>query len=179
MAKVITFSRTFPAYHPKKGQPTFFVEKFLRSWDQFHSFQQILEAKMLSNEIIDIEQWRICKPKHHTIRAGKRFKVGEYFSPRIWSGKPYNSKQIVIAPDTQIKKIWDFEIIAIEKPLYGEYRYFEIKINDKLFVNMNELSTNDGLSENDLWYWFTLSPEFKKKSKFSGQIICWNTEIKY
>lgn len=23
MSKVITFSRFFPAYHPKKGQPTF------------------------------------------------------------------------------------------------------------------------------------------------------------
>lgn len=27
MSKVITFSRVFPAYHPKKGQPTYFIEK--------------------------------------------------------------------------------------------------------------------------------------------------------
>jgi hypothetical protein len=27
MAKVITFSRFFPAYHPRKGEPTYFVEK--------------------------------------------------------------------------------------------------------------------------------------------------------
>lgn len=27
MAKIITFSRTFSGYHPKKGQPTYFVEK--------------------------------------------------------------------------------------------------------------------------------------------------------
>lgn len=31
MAKVITFSRQFPSYHPKAGQPTYFVEKVLRS----------------------------------------------------------------------------------------------------------------------------------------------------
>lgn len=31
MAKVITFSRTFPSYHPKAGQPTYFVEKFYNS----------------------------------------------------------------------------------------------------------------------------------------------------
>lgn len=31
MSKVITFSRTFPAYHPRKGEPTYFVEKFWTS----------------------------------------------------------------------------------------------------------------------------------------------------
>ena len=39
MARIITFSRTFPAYHPKAGEPTYFVEMILndlgidfRSW---------------------------------------------------------------------------------------------------------------------------------------------------
>jgi len=31
MPRHIKFSRTFPAYHPKAGQPTYFVEKFLTS----------------------------------------------------------------------------------------------------------------------------------------------------
>ena len=31
MAKVITVSRTFPDYHPKAGQPTYFVEQILNA----------------------------------------------------------------------------------------------------------------------------------------------------
>lgn len=45
--------------------------------------------------------------KEHTIRKGKRWKVGDKFSPRIWSGKPYKSKQIILAPDTEIKQVFD------------------------------------------------------------------------
>lgn len=33
MARVITFSRKFPSYHPKAGQPTHFVEQILNSFD--------------------------------------------------------------------------------------------------------------------------------------------------
>ena len=29
---------------------------------------------------------------------------------RVWSGQPYQSKQIIIAPPIQVKKVWDFEI---------------------------------------------------------------------
>jgi hypothetical protein len=32
--KVITFSRTYPSYHPKAGQPTYFVEKVWSSLDK-------------------------------------------------------------------------------------------------------------------------------------------------
>lgn len=31
MAKVITFSRVFPSYHPKAGQPTYFVEAIYKA----------------------------------------------------------------------------------------------------------------------------------------------------
>jgi len=41
MARHIKFSRTYPAHHPKAGQPTYFVEKFLRSF---------IEAEDLSND---------------------------------------------------------------------------------------------------------------------------------
>lgn len=40
----------------------------------------------------------ISDQKHHTIRAGNRFKTGDYFSPRVWSGSPYNSKQLNMRP---------------------------------------------------------------------------------
>lgn len=32
MSRVITFSRTYPSYHPKAGQPTYFVEKVMNSF---------------------------------------------------------------------------------------------------------------------------------------------------
>lgn len=66
MAKVITFSTTFPAYHLRAGEPTNFVDKILK------------------------------KEKLHTIRMGRRWKTGEEASLRYWSGRPYFSKQIKI-----------------------------------------------------------------------------------
>lgn len=145
MAKVITFSTTFPAYHPKKGDPTFFVEKFL------------------SGE------------KVHTIRANNRFKQGEYFSPRFWSEKPYNSKQITFAEDTLITKVYDFEIKQAYKMLPLDYDT-DIIINHWFYHSCDsiiiELAKNDGLSKADLLNWF------KYPQPFQGQIICWG-DVKY
>jgi len=130
MSRIITFSRTFPAYHPKKGQPTYFVEKLLSSinykyYDEDRQF----------NPRLSVDSF---EPKHHTIRSGNRWKVGDKFSPRVWSGKPYNSKMITIAPDIEIKQIWGFQ-----KDL----------ISDKWYINGIEMSSaaridlalNDGL----------------------------------
>jgi hypothetical protein len=72
MAKVLTFSRTFPKYHPKAGQPTYFVEKFWESiglpdkeycFNLPDEYQNFLRADS-----------KLIWPKHHTIRAGHRFK---------------------------------------------------------------------------------------------------------
>jgi hypothetical protein len=102
MSKVITFSRVFPKYHPKAGQPTYFVEKFLSSinykyYDEDRQFNPRLSVD-------------IFEPKHHTIRNGNRWKVGDKFSPRVWSGKPYNSKQIILSDDVEIKQIYQDRI---------------------------------------------------------------------
>src|SRR5690242_11147919 len=107
MSRVITFSRTFPSYHPKAGQPTHVIEKLYAGLaDTIPQFKIPNDA----NEYWDWHEYYNCKlPKYHTIRGGHRWKVGDSFSPRIWSGKPYASKQIIIAPDIQIKQIWDVE----------------------------------------------------------------------
>jgi hypothetical protein len=62
--KYMMVAKHFPAYHPRKGQPTGFRES------------------ILSGE------------KQHTIRAkaGNRFD-GDTISLRQWSGRPYASKQ--------------------------------------------------------------------------------------
>lgn len=117
--------------------------------------------------------------KKHTIRAGHRWKIGNKFSPRVWSGRPYASKQIIIAPDIEIKKIWNFEIEPTEKniifringTMVSEYRkqtenWFNVEI-------LQEMAKNDGLDTDDFFEWFDIS------KPFSGQIICWNESVNY
>lgn len=152
MSKVIMFSRVFPAYHPKKGEPTFFVEKLLIS----------RQGKDICSQNFGFDADKF-EPKHHTIRSGHRFKVRDYFSPRVWSDKPYRSKQIIIAPDIKIEKVFDFKIT--------KYGYF---VNKRQigFYELPELAKNDGLEVDDFECWFNFST-------FDGQIICWNKEINY
>jgi len=153
MSKVITFSKVFPSYHPRRGEPTFFVEKVIKSIG-------------VGNYNVNMEAYNDVSPKHHTIRAGHRWKVGDKFSPRVWSGQPYASKQITFAPDIKIKKIWDFAMVG-----------------DTFFINRKELHNNeweyiealvrnDGLTLNDFCKWFN-------ELSFDGQIICWNENINY
>jgi hypothetical protein len=168
MGKVLTFSRAFPSYHPRKGEPTYFVEKITQS--------RILLGNIpcdIPDEIFSTEMYHICEPKYHTIRAGNRWKVGDQFSPRVWSGKPYNSKQIIIVPDIEVKKVWD---IVVEKDCFqlesGVKVVTKIIIDGKhITSNYEPLSMNDGLSLDDLCNWFN--------KPFKGQIICWNENINY
>lgn len=179
MSKVITFSRQFPSYHPRKGEPTYFVEKFLRSKYGNEPTENYEDILVLNNLPLDYEvlysfffslDWRIKhEPKHHTIRAGNRWKVGDWFSPRVWSGKPYNSKQIIIAPDIQIKKVWDFEMdLCGVYSIDGKYTHEQTDY---------DLAMNDGLTEEEMFHWFM--PNFDKPKEFKGQIICWNENINY
>src|SRR6185312_11465979 len=110
MSKVLTFSRTFPAYHARAGEPTYFVEKIWKFlWDNEKSnYNPVREYFQCYDEVFPVnyedekENIHHHAPKVHTIRAGHRWKVGDKFSPRVWSGKTYCSKQITIAPDIEI-----------------------------------------------------------------------------
>lgn len=176
MARVITFSRFFPSYHPRKGEPTFFIE---RLWKGLHTGNRLDgEYSVWTNRprLMKAGYWQLPHmwrdkmndkeflPKYHTMRSGNRWKVGDKFSPRIWSGIPRRSKQITVGPDIEIKKIWDVEfdiggVISING--------FYTEIEDEVFAN------NDGLSIEDFYGWFPQGKEFK------GQIICWNEKIEY
>lgn len=167
--KVITFSTKFPVSHPRKGEPTFFVEKIMASladcidgWEMYDDFV-----------LYDWHEYYNAEPKHHTIRAGNRWKVGEYFSPRVWSGKPYASKQIEFAQPIQIKKIWDFRMNLISRPFF--------KINGEGLDNetVDLLAKNDGLLLEDFKIWLTAGKPQYKSFFFEGQILCWNEEINY
>lgn len=169
---VLTFSRKFPAYHPKAGRPTYFVEKLWQSI-YMEQFEQCTRAQFdfspLYGAGIDIYAHDKYQPKHHTIRAGHRFKPGDWFSPRVWSGQPYRSKQIIIAPPIQVKKVWDFEIQKTDHPSGAG----DIVVNGSAMIRLNDIAVNDGLSVADLLSWF------KYPKPFTGQIICWNEKIEY
>ena len=167
--RVITFSRQFPANHPKKGQPTFFVEKIWKSLYSQDLFYNMSSYEGAYNEKFPCkftpeENIHNYKPKNHTIRVGNRWKEGQQFSPRVWSGKPYQSKQITFAPDIEIKKIWKFECKED-----GTFYLNNIWID----FTSSSIPTNDGLTPDELLDWFP------KNKPFIGQVICWNESINY
>lgn len=198
MSKVITFSRTFPSYHPKAGQPTYFVEKLIEWYfdtipHNFHNIPSMIYQlnPSISKEILDaflndlkteIREW-----KEHTVRGGKRFKPGDMFSPRVWgndinpkSGRsgPYHSKQIVFLPDIKVKKTWDIEF-RIDPFLPQEESVLLLNVDGhymtpEIYIPM--MANNDGLTLDEFVNWFTPKPEMVN---FSGQIICWNENINY
>lgn len=180
MSKVITFSRTFPAYHPKAGQPTYFVEKLWNSIDKdaniglhlnrisLTNLNDTLDLERMESFISSLDLYSDCSQskKHHTIRAGSRWKVGDKFSPRVWSGRPYNSPQITIAPDIEVVKVWDIGLV-----IRGDHKEFVCGDTDLTGTSISKIAENDGLSVNDLFSWFN--------RPFTGQIICWNPGVNY
>lgn len=166
MAKVITFSTTFPDYHPKSGQPTWFIEKFYNSLYARNNLMEYPVGIYINESVLEM--------KHHTLRLGRRWKKGDLFSPRVWSGKPYNSKQIIIGPDIEIKKLWDVVILA-------EPNQTTILLPTQLpstyeMLSLGEVAKNDGLSIDDFESWF--NPQ-KKSLQLEAQIICWNGGVRY
>jgi len=193
MSRVITYSRLFPKYHPRKGEPTYFVEKVLNSnkipyrqnwyFDELKRLNPDLQESIIETFFLSLN-WKIKEEKPHTIRAGNRWKVGYKFSPRVWgnnvnpkSGKsgPYQSKQIIIAPDIEVKKMWEFDICGSDHFLDGKR---EFATSGDSF-DLTEVANNDGLEVTDFDNWFSLSPEFIKTEQFNGQIICYNDKIEY
>lgn len=167
--RVITFSTKFPTTHPRKGQPTFFVEKI---WQGMMALplmvSEICNHDPLLEEHLKNHFTKSFDPKYHTIRAGKRWKEGDWFSPRIWSGKPYHSKQIPISIPLEIKRVWDFEWHGMTQLING------VPINSLL---LEDISFNDGLSVQDFKDWFNIHP--KGKEGFVGQILSWADEVNY
>lgn len=170
MAKVITFSRHYPAYHIRKKDHTFFVERLLNSFPikgNLPELNEHIDGKLYFAFVNSLSDDNL-PPKHHTVRRGKRYKKGDWFSPRVWSGTPYHSKQIIIAPLQQITEVYDFDITED-----GKYLINGKEVNFKKLIT---IAQNDGFEFlDDFELWFNL----KKRQSFSGQVICWNSNIKY
>jgi hypothetical protein len=179
--RVITFSRYFPKGHPKAGQPTYFVEKIWKGlWDKEESGHNPIYPQWMNYDqafpvTYDIkENIHNHQPKWHTIRAGNRWKVGDQYSPRVWSGRPYASKQIEFAPPITIEKIWEFGISKDDYFLRDESGV----IKSVGFNRLIEIAQNDGLGADDFEAWFAIHPK-KGVATFTGQILCHNSEISY
>lgn len=172
MSRVITFARQFPSYHPRKGEPTRFIEKIYAG---LADIQEAFEIPNDANDYWDWNEYYNCgTPKFHTIRAGNRWKAGDTFSPRVWSGKPYNSPQITIAPDIEIVKTWKLNVTG--HAMYLNHMQIAVERNGGFYISSDRLfnlATNDGLTIRDLLDWF----RFPKP--FQGQVICWNPDINY
>lgn len=163
--RVLTFSTHFPKGHPKEGQQTFFREKIWAGLaDRADGFKIPDE-----NTDWDWHEYYNARPKWHTIRSGNRWKVGDKFSPRIWSAKPYRSKQIEFAPPIQIKKIWTFRI---------SYSSYYVDETEFLLDDLTILAKNDGLSVEDFESWFAGHGK-KKDAEFVGQILSWSNDVNY
>lgn len=196
--KVITFSTTFPKGHIRAGQETNFVEKTWSGFDieKMNTLPFPEELNLLLPKQFENYQTLAFEPKLHTIRAGYRWNVGDMASLRVWSDKPYRSKQIEFA-QVEIKQVWNFEIIPAfstvrvsirDKPLRND---ISIKINGKTVAenafsaledfgshtDLHKLAQNDGLTVPDFVSWFGLDKPIIKP--FKGQIICWSEGVKY
>ncbi len=172
------FSRVFPAYHPRKGEPTFFVEKIMAGLADCQP-----DWKMLDDFVqYDWYKYYNCtEPKFHTIRAGKRWKVGDFFVPKIWMDKPYRSKQLQFAPPIEIKNVWSVEIQNNGLNWFVSIACKDVSLNKKGFrtlLPLCDVAVNDGLECNSFQDWFNRHSKTKDKL-FTGQIICWNENIKY
>lgn len=164
MSRIITFSRTYPAYHSMKGCPTNFIEKF------------------------------IAEEKLHTVRVGRRWKAGEFFSPRVWgtsvnpkSGRsgPYHSQCIKIGPDILITHTYDLLLYKHAQYVGGSDLASRIwfsseRGNQMLYDdNLTLIAKNDGLTLENFKDWI-LTPIIKGKNDVvPAQIICWSKEVDY
>lgn len=154
------FARTFPATHPRKGEPTYFVEKIRAAlvndtWDIYDELKRDFS----------IEMYLSCDPKFHTIRFGRHWKVGDRFVPKIWTGAPYRSKTLAFGPPIEVKKVWDIRI--------GEGGF--VCEGELLTCDLSTLAENDGLTLDDFWAWMNPDTDGYREA----QIICWSDEIEY
>lgn len=158
----ITFSRTFPAYHPKKGQYTSFVEKIWKALYDTPQFNELAPYQEIYNKNFGFDP-RQFEPKLHTIRNGKKHKVGDFIKPMVWAGRPYNKTpeglwKIQFAPPLEIVEVYDFEIKDKQIYVNGIEEGYEL---------LHIIARNDGLSYSDLMEWFNGGKDF------SGQVLCW------
>lgn len=119
---VLTVSKEFPTTHYKAGEQTCFIEKITKG-EKIHTIRD------------NVELWA---KRAIEINAGRAV-----LSVRVWSGKPYRSKQIEMIEFTSIG------IQTIERTFLGFFiNGYDSDVTTKI------LAANDGLSSVDFEEWF-------------------------
>jgi hypothetical protein len=138
---VLTVSELFPKGHIREGEETGFVKK-ISAFDKIHTIRG------------NCDLWHKRAEK---INAGKA-----RLSVRIWSGKPYRSKQ---------REVFEFDKVGIEKIQLTELGWLVNDIDRHLTTGL--ISKNDGLSEEDFKSWF------KDKSFIKPMAVIHFTDFRY
>jgi len=158
--KDIKFSVTFPKYHPRAGEPTHFVEKIWEAVPGDNILYDAINYEVLRPYAESFQSKKMWTPKRTTIRAGHRWKKGDFFVPKIWTGIPYRSKPIAICEPLKVLDVEDFTI-----SMNGIYW-----LNDDILTlkELEHIALVDGFDEvDDFELWFNV----KKGQTFDGQRI--------
>ena len=154
---VLLLAKTFPAKHPKAGQPTYFKEKMHNGllWDKGENVGYSLNPSYAIPGGIQL--------KLHTIRANyERWKKiidevnrGEaVLSVREWSGVPYRSTQV------EIFRFTKDDHLGCQKLEIRSYDYdpvfWGLLVENRAFVSKYLMANYDGLIKQDWINWFKL-----------------------
>lgn len=143
---VIMLSQTFPAKHPRHGEPTNFDTQLLNAVWRAHKMSIVFPQYGM---------------KLHTIRSNydlwsKRFqKIHEgkaCISLRVWSGKAYHSKQMEICKLTKADGI-GIQRLKFQPDRDGQYVWWNFNIDGR-YGKVDDLAMNDGLTLYSWKQWF-------------------------
>lgn len=162
---VLTLSVTFPKWHPRAGGPTNFKEKMANAI--YH---------MRHPEVFEPGEPNNGDEKYHTLRGNyERWeKIFEQIidgeaclSIRVWSGKPYASKQVEIARLTNEDGIGLQRLQFLPGPegTMSDFRLsidWRLRNHDEALELAHAIAKNDGLSFADWKDWmFGNSQDFR------------------
>lgn len=172
MSRVITFSRSYPAYHPLKGQKTYFVEKIVKGLPEVI---ELHPAMFTGKYGYDCNTYQTVTPKYYTIRLGNNWSVGDKFSPRVWSGIARKSKQIAICGDLEVRHTWPITIDLKKRTIYVHTTLWNYSTGWYMGADRIELlAKDDGLTVEGFWAWFAK----RGVVQVNAQIICWHEKYK-
>ena len=148
---VIMVSRTYPAYHHRKGQPTYFVEKIQLALNMLVQVPDYL--------LIDLD------PKIHTFRGNFplwKKRIDEVLSGNAVIVLKYHTLGRYVKGNKQIEfvRLDKDSGVGVQEFLFGyESASFPTLITGErvitaTMVGLNEVSENDGLLSNDFKEWF-------------------------
>lgn len=144
---VITLSANYLKGHSKEGQPTYFSEKFRNGvlHTGYYSDSEDEHPAILTKIHTMRSNFPLWKARIKEVQEGNAI-----LSVRGWIGKPYRSKQYVIADLNKDSGIGIQEaIVSVHGPLASLTCLVEGKeVDPTLFAN------NDGLSLEDFADWF-------------------------